>query len=275
MLDSTDGVDLLVAGGAALVADQLRRNALQLHLHEDLDTPPTPSIVFHDAIPNSLGVYVQATAKTDMSVLLPKSTNYPVTVEQSDYSTAVDNQHSVLIAIYEGEHAFTQFNTLLDSFSLDGLPRKPKGEVSIQVSFTLDSSGILTVSAACQESGSQQSKTLDVKSASAVAAAARADSNNVNLGGYSKDVAQSLDVLTRRVYALQHRIRNLPPPRHAEVKPLLQRARRLQEYVQGYHGNALAVEDVRAKDKECDAIAALVSRPANGGGLQLGSVLAV
>ncbi|RXG60535.1 Heat shock 70 kDa protein 1 [Armadillidium vulgare] len=64
-----------------------------------------------------------------------------------------DNQPSVSVRVYEGERGFTKDNNLLGTFELEGIPHAPRGVPQIEVTFDIDSNGILNVSAAEKETG--------------------------------------------------------------------------------------------------------------------------
>jgi molecular chaperone DnaK (HSP70) len=63
------------------------------------------------------------------------------------FTTVYDNQTSVTISVYEGEQPKVQDNHFLDKFELSGIPPAPRYVPQIEVTFEIDASGILHVSA--------------------------------------------------------------------------------------------------------------------------------
>ena len=99
------------------------------------------SIVLVDVLPLSLGVETQGGV---MSVMIPR--NSPLPYRHSEiYTTARDFQDSVEIKILQGERPMARDNRMLGIFALEGIPPAPKGVPRIEVTFEVDTNGLLTV----------------------------------------------------------------------------------------------------------------------------------
>ena len=87
--------------------------------------------------------------------------NSTITVERYKiFSTAADNQPSVEIHVVQGERPMAQQNITLGKFHLDGIPPAPRGMPQIEVSFSIDSNGIVNVTAKDKGTNNEQSITI-------------------------------------------------------------------------------------------------------------------
>jgi molecular chaperone DnaK len=110
-------------------------------------------IVLVDVTPLTLGVETLGGVATS---LIPRNT--PVPVKKSDiFTTAADMQTAVTIHVYQGERPMSRDNTTLGEFNLEGLPPAPRGVPKIDVTFDIDASGILSVTAKDTATGRAQS----------------------------------------------------------------------------------------------------------------------
>ncbi len=110
-------------------------------------------VLLLDVIPLSLGIETLGGKNT---VLIEKNTTVP-TQKTEVFSTATDNQPSVQIHVLQGERPMAQDNKSLGQFILDGIPPAPRGVPQIEVTFDIDSNGILNVSAKDKSTGKSQS----------------------------------------------------------------------------------------------------------------------
>ncbi len=117
-------------------------------------------VVLLDVIPLSLGLEVKGGL---FSKLIEKNTTIPIRFSEI-FTTAVDNQSFVTIKVYQGEREFTKDNRLLADFELTGLPPAKQGVPQIEVSFDIDTNGILQVSA--KDLGTGEEKVVKVTAAS-------------------------------------------------------------------------------------------------------------
>jgi molecular chaperone DnaK len=117
-------------------------------------------ITLVDVIPLSLGIETLGGVATK---LIEKNTHIPTKKEQM-FSTAADNQTSTEIHIVQGERPMAADNKSLGRFVLDGIPPAPRGVPQIEVSFDVDSNGVLNVSAKDKATGKVQSIKIEANS---------------------------------------------------------------------------------------------------------------
>lgn len=100
-------------------------------------------IVLLDVAPISLGVEVEGGL---FEPVIEKNTTIPAQ-KMKVFTTSKNSQTSVTINIYQGERKIADKNTLLESFKLKGIPKMPPGQPEIEVRFTVNENGVLSVSA--------------------------------------------------------------------------------------------------------------------------------
>jgi molecular chaperone DnaK len=132
----------VVALGAAIQGDALLR--------------PDSQVLLLDVTPQSLGV---AIAGGYTRRLIPRNTTVPTAVTET-FHTSRDGQTTVKIMVLQGESDIAHQNELLGEFILSGLRLATRGDVEIDVTFDINSEGIVSVSARDRETGLQQSITV-------------------------------------------------------------------------------------------------------------------
>ncbi|MBT7812963.1 MAG: molecular chaperone DnaK [Proteobacteria bacterium] len=108
-------------------------------------------VLLLDVTPLSLGI---ETLGGVMTKLIEKNTTIPTKANQV-FSTAEDNQTAVTVHVLQGEREMAQHNKSLGRFDLSDIPSAPRGMPQIEVTFDIDSNGILHVSAKDKATGKE------------------------------------------------------------------------------------------------------------------------
>ncbi|QGN58733.1 molecular chaperone DnaK [Nostocoides sp. HKS02] len=118
-------------------------------------------VLLIDVTPLSLGIETKGGLFTK---LIERNTAIP-TKRSEVFSTAEDNQPSVLIQVFQGEREIAQHNKQLGTFELTGIAPAPRGVPQIEVTFDIDANGIVNVSAKDRGTGQEQKITISGGSA--------------------------------------------------------------------------------------------------------------
>ncbi|MFI7059554.1 molecular chaperone DnaK [Kribbella sp. NPDC050124] len=142
--DAFKGVnpDEVVAVGASLQAGVLKGEV--------------KDVLLLDVTPLSLGIETKGGVFTK---IIERNTTIP-TKGSEIFTTAEDNQPSVMIQVYQGEREMARDNKSLGNFELTGLPPAPRNVPQIEVSFDIDANGIVHVNAKDMATGKEQRMTV-------------------------------------------------------------------------------------------------------------------
>jgi molecular chaperone DnaK len=176
-------------------------------------------ILLLDVTPLSLGV---ETLGGVMTKLIERNTTIP-TSRKETFSTAADNQTSVMIHVLQGEREFAKDNRTLGQFELSGIAPAPRGLPQIEVEFAIDANGILTVTATDK------------------ATSKKADIKITNSGGLSKDEIEKMKRDAEAHAAEDKQRRELIDLKNKGDQMLIATRKSLEE-----HGGRVS-QDVRAK----------------------------
>lgn len=141
--------DECVATGAAIQGETLSASSANI--------VPANSLLLLDVTPLSLSIETVGGVATR---LVERNTTLPVHYSQI-FSTAAPFQTSVEIKVLQGERPMAKDNKAIGTFRLKGIKRAPAGVPQIEVTFDIDTNGILTVSAKDLGTGREQSIVID------------------------------------------------------------------------------------------------------------------
>lgn len=119
-------------------------------------TGEVKDILLLDVTPLSLGIETLGGVST---TIIPRNTTIP-TKKSQVFSTAADNQTAVDIHVLQGERSMAADNVTLGRFQLTNIPPAPRGIPQIEVTFDIDSNGIVHVTAKDQGTGKEQAITI-------------------------------------------------------------------------------------------------------------------
>ena len=143
-LDKSSNPDEAVALGAVIQANIL------------VGGDSAKDLLLLDVTPLNVGIETEGSL---MTVMIEGNTTIPTSKEQI-FTTAVSNQPSVSIRVFQGERQFTKDCKLLGNFELGGILPAPRGVPQISVKFDIDANGILKVTAKDLGTGKENNITI-------------------------------------------------------------------------------------------------------------------
>ncbi|KAH9402863.1 Heat shock 70 kDa protein 1A [Tyrophagus putrescentiae] len=145
--------DEAVAYGAAVQAAILGGGGSDGDASSSSSPLELTDILLVDVTPLSLGITVKGDL---MANIIPRNSAIPVRMTKP-FATCFDNQTAICIKVLEGERAQMKDNHLLGEFRVEGIPRAPRKEGKVDVTFFLDANGLLEVTATVKSNNKQRS----------------------------------------------------------------------------------------------------------------------
>ncbi|WP_264338082.1 Hsp70 family protein [Wolbachia endosymbiont (group A) of Cheilosia soror] len=189
--------------------------ALQAH---DLTSSSKDRNILLDVLPLSLGI---ETMGDIVEKIIPRNTPLPVS-EIKEFTTYVDGQPAMKIHVCQGEREMIEDNKSLAQFELKGIPPLPAGSARIEIEFTVNVDGILTVTAREKATGIEQ--TVEVNSNFGLSEADVQNMVNQSINSFGEDMkARSLAEAKINGNKLIHLVENVSTDQ--KLKNLLQNAK--------------------------------------------------
>ena len=141
--------DEAIASGAAILGATIMKN---------IDDDKIKNLKIIDITPLSLGIGL---GNGEMDVIIPKNTKIPCK-KTINYRTIKDNQKKIVLKIYQGEREYSKNNFYLGKCVLYNIPPKPKGDILIHVTFSIDINGVLNVLAIEKSGGIENTINLNM-----------------------------------------------------------------------------------------------------------------
>jgi L1 cell adhesion molecule like protein len=245
-LNKSINPDEAVAYGAAVQASILSGEGIE----------EFKDMLLIDVTPLSMGI---ETSGQIMTKIINRNSQIPCSKTQI-FSTFADNQTAVTIRVFEGERARTTHNNLLGNFELSGIPPAPRGIPQIEVTFDLDTNGILTVKA--KEKGTGKSKKIEIKNEKDRLSQddiermiKEAEKYKVEDEEYEKTVGLK-NQIESSVYAIKGMLDKVPEDKRDDIK---EKCNNIIDWL-SEHSNP-SYEELSEKKKDLEALQSLMGPP--------------
>ncbi|KIK68869.1 hypothetical protein GYMLUDRAFT_213639 [Collybiopsis luxurians FD-317 M1] len=230
--------DEAVAYGAAIQASVLSDERV------DDDSPTLVDI-------NSLTLGIETSGGV-FAKLIDRGTALP-TKRSKIFSTASDNQQTVLIQVYEGERELTKDNHLLGQFELNGIAPAPRNVPQIEVTFEVDVNGIMKVSAADKGTGKTERITITNDrsrlSAEQIQEMIRGAEEFAEQDKQQRKRIESLNNLTNFIYGLKDQLKKEDKLTNHDKQEVAASIEDAISWIDKHSSNA-SMEDIEDKLKE-------------------------
>ncbi len=224
-----------------------------------------------DVTPLSLGI---ETLGGRLTRLIERNSTIPTDKTQI-FSTASDNQTGVTISVYQGESeiAKSPSNRLLGEFNLEGIRPAPRGEPQIEVTFSIDANGILTVKAKDKDTGKEAK--IEIKGSSGLDPA-EVERMRKEAESHAEEDRRKIELIEARnqadaiIFGIEKQLKELGDKIGANDRQAIQSAiERTKQAASGEDVQAIrqAVSDLHAA---AQAMAQHMHRPGGEGGSSFG-----
>jgi len=212
-------------------------------------------MVLLDVTPLTLGL---ETLGGVMTPLIPRNTTIP-TKKSQVFSTATDMQTAVTVHVLQGERPKASDNTSLGEFNLVGIPPAPRGVPQIEVTFDIDASGILNVSAKDLGTGKEQKMTITAStklSDDEIERMTKAAKDNEEADKKFREESETRNEAESMVYTIERTISELSDKLDSKVKDeLIKEKDELKKLIddKDYESLKKKLEEVSKKLQEAGA----------------------